>query len=592
MTRVSVGGLLLALGAILLHVPGFGYDEARRPLVVLGAALVLACGSAGRGNALTRFSDLALFVLAASALFAVNRTDAAAALFPAVTAWIFLRGTALGWIPRPFLERHGLLLLSAIGILFSGYGVIRPVSTLGNTNYAGVLSAVFAIAGLAGAFFEQGRRRIPGALAAILGALHVAASGSLAGLLGLGAGCVAFAALLVLRHGWKPVAVVPLIILVAAIAPAAPRVAKRVSDIARGEDRTANVRGGLWKGTVRLAAAHPILGCGTGNFRMEFTPYRDAEERKLSHEGKGLGYVEAEDPHNTYLAVLAESGPVALIAMGAVVALAIAGGIRQAREPSGLAPVAAAGLIALAVSAMFNSLSSHLPFAVVAGVLAGVTSPVAEPPGPGRWRFAWPAAAVLLALAPLPWVAADVRYRDAMHTSRPDERLVAAQRAVDALPGHWEARYQIAKCWRAMGQGEGSAQVQLREVLKLHPHHVPALIELSVERPPAEQEELLLRAERLAPESVLIQTRLAGADLRRRDFAAARRRLERILESMPDEPETLYTIARTWLLERRFEEAIPWLRRVQAKIPKLGARLEEDHPEVKDDARFKEFLGP
>jgi tetratricopeptide (TPR) repeat protein len=473
-----------------------------------------------------------------------------------------------------------------VGILFSAYGLMRPVSTLGNTNYAGVLAAVLAITGLAAAIFQRGWRRVPGIGALVLGVLHVGATGSLAGRIGLGAGCAAFAALLVLRHGWKPVVAIPFVILVAALAPAA----KRVSDVARGEDRTGNVRLGLWKGTAKLAAAHPILGCGTGNFRMEFTPYRDAAERKLSHEGRGLGYVEAEDPHNSYLAVLAESGPVALIAIGAMLALAIAGGIRAAKDPAGLAPAAAAGLIALAVSAMFNSLSSHLPFAVVAGILAGVTRPVAEPLEARRWSLAWAAAAVLLALAPLPWFAADLQYRAAMHTSRPDERLVHAQRAVDALPGHWEARYQIAKCWRAMGQGEGSAQVALREVLKLHPHHVPAMIELAAGLPPPEQEELLLRAERLAPESVVIQTRLAGADLRRRDFPGARRRLERMLQTMPDEPETLYTIGRTWLLERKFEQAIPWLRRAGAKMPNLKERIEEDHPEVREDSRFTEFL--
>jgi tetratricopeptide (TPR) repeat protein len=160
---------------------------------------------------------------------------------------------------------------------------------------------------------------------------------------------------------------------------------------------------------------------------------------------------------------------------------------------------------------------------------------------------------------------------------------------VETLPGHWEARYQIAKCWRAMGKGEGSAQAALREVLAVHPHHVPALIELSVGRPPEEQEELLLHAERIAPEYIVIQTRLAGADLRRRDYPAARRRLERILQAMPEEPETLYTIARTWLLERKPEEAIPWLRRARAKASNLGARLAEDHPEFREDSRFKEF---
>ena len=607
--RVAAAGLILALGAILFHATGFGYDEVRRPFVVLGAALVLAGGAAaGRGSSwLLRMSDLALLAAVASALFAINRTEAATALFPAATAWIILRGAALGWIPRPFLERRGLFLLSCVGVLFSGYGLIQSytgvspaVSTLGNTNYAGVLSALLAVAGLAAAFgVADGRARGLGAAAALLGVLHVAASGSLGGMIGLGAGATAFALLLVRRHGWKPVALVPLVLLALAVVPVGKRVATRVSDIARGEDRTSRVRLGLWKGALSLAAAHPILGCGTGNFRMEFPPHRDADERKLSHEGKGVYYVEAEDAHNSYLQVLAESGPVALFSILAALGLALAAGFRRVRDPdpeaAGLSIAATAGLVTLAVSGMFNSVSGHLPFAVVAGLLAGVAGPVVPAVGPAtsrRMRFAWISVAAILAMATIPWFIADARYRDAMHTAKPEERLGYSMRALNALPGHWQANYQVAMSWRAIGENEGSVRAVLREVLAVHPHHVAALIELSTGLPMAEEEDLLRRAEKLAPEFVLVQTRLAGIDMRRRDYAAGRKRLDRILEALPEDPEALFMIGRTWLWERRPEEALPWLRRAIAKNPKLRERLADEHPELKGDSRFAELLGP
>ena len=608
----AAGALVVAVAAILVHANGFGYDEVRRPVIVLAAALALAAGaSSPRGTSwLLRASDLALLAVAVSALFAINRTEAAAALFPVIVAWTFLRATALGWIPRDFLRQRGLQHLSAVGILFSGYGLCQhlgfdflgfargttlAISTIGNTNYAGVLSAALALAGLAAALFEPGiPRRLTGVAAALLGGLHVAASGSLGGLVGLGAGVVAFAWMLVRRHGWKPAVVFPLLVLALAIVPVFGRVSSRIANIARGEDRTARVRAGLWKGTLRLASAHPLVGCGAGNFRAAFPPYRDADERRLSHEGIGIAYVEAEDPHNSYLALLAESGPIALLAVLAVLVLSFASGFRRAREPdAGLAFAATAGLVALAVSGAFNSLSGHLPFAVLAGLWAGVLAPVeATEPAPAWRRVSMYAAAILLTVAPIPWLISDIRYRAAMHTDKPAERLVHAQSTVDALPGHGPARFQIAMCWRALGEGEGTVRAELREVLTLHPHHVSAMIELARGAPPAEEEELLLRAEKLAPDYVLIHTRLVGVDLRKRDTASARRRLDRILAVLPEEPEAFYTIGRTWLMDRKPEEAITWLRKAIAKNPKLRERLSEDHPELSRDPRFSELLGP
>jgi len=349
---------------------------------------------------------------------------------------------------------------------------------------------------------------------------------------------------------------------------------------------------------MRLAAANPILGCGVGSFRAQFPPYRDAEERRLSHEGAGVKYVEAEDPHNTYLAVLSESGFVALIAILAALVLAVVSGFRRAREPdSGAASLVfagTAGLMALAVSGEFNSLSGHLPFAILAALFAGFSVPVeASARVPGWTRILAYAAAVLLAIAPIPWFRADMHYRSATYlTDQAPERIHYAQQAVDALPGHWQARFEIALCWRALGEREGTVRSELREVLRLHPHGVAAMIALADGAPPGEEEELLKRAEVLAPEYVLVQSRLLGVDLRKRDYPSARRRLERMLEVQPEEAEVTYTIGRTWLWERKPDEALPWFKRAVAKNPKLRERLADDHPELKSDQRFTGLLGP
>ncbi|HKS15794.1 MAG TPA: O-antigen ligase family protein, partial [Planctomycetota bacterium] len=549
--------------------------------------------------------------VAVSSFVAVNRTEAAAALFPAVVAWIFFRGAACGWIPRDFLVEKGLVLVAATGVLFSGYGICQAlgadflslgrerqaVSTVGNTNYAGALSAAFGVVGAALALFHRDRKtRILGDVAGGVGALHVALSKSLAGLLGFGAGAVLLA-ILALRGSRSRTAVALIAVLAAvAFAPFAERSLARAGDIARGQDKTSQVRLGLWKGTLRLAAAHPVLGCGAGNFRMAFPPFRDAVERRLSHEGRGVSYVEAEDPHNTWLKVLSESGPIALLALLGAGLLALAA---AARSPEGadrnLAIAGAAGLVTLAVSGTFNSLSGHLPFAILAGLFAGFAAPVPEAEGASRppWvRAAVILGAAFLALAPWPWFIADARYRDAMHTSKPDERLAHAQAAVSALPGHWRARFQIAIAWRAVGMSEGTVRAELRDILEVHPHHVPALIALSEGAPGPEEERLLRQAEEIAPEFAPIQKRLSWLDRERGDYASVRRRLGRALASSPDDADALYSMGRMWLLEGKRDEALPWIRRAASANPAIRERLGKDHPELRSDARFADLIGP
>jgi len=609
-------GLTLVLFSTLVTWPGFGYDEVRRPVALLGAFLVLAAGlrSGTRSPGATwilRLADLALLAQAASVVVAVNRTEVAAALFPMAAAWILLRGAALGWIPRSLLEEHGLPLVAVVGILFAACGLSQwlfgdafgigwgrlAVSTIGNTNYAGVFSAAIGVAGLAMAAFEKDPRRIIlGITAALFGGLHVAASGSMAGVLGLAAGVLAVTALRWRRGAFSPVAGLSLLALVAAVGIAgAGRIGERAAAIARGEDPTSRVRLGLWKGTLRLAAAHPVLGCGAGNFSMAFPPYRDADERILSHRDRGIRYVEAENPHSTPLEVLAEAGPVAFLALLGALALAIMAGVGSPRDaPPSAAALAAAGvggLVALAVSGCFNSLSGHLPFAVLCGLFAGACVP-ADPSGaPARAGWGLLAAGGLLVLASIPWFSADRHYLRGMQVSDPEERLGHARAAVAALPGHWRARFQIAQCELALGGHEGFARAELLDLLATHPHHVPALVDLArLAGSEEESERMLKNAEILAPEFPLIQNRLAWYDYRRRDFPALRRRMERIIAAAPDEPESIYMLARVNLWEGKPAEALSWFRKVFALRPNMKERLAADHPELRNDPRFAELL--
>lgn len=615
--RLAGAGLILVLFSTLVTLPGFGYDEVRRPVALLGAFLVLAAGFRGGlrppgATWILRLADLALLAQAVSVVVAVNRTEAAAALFPMAVAWILLRGAALGWIPRPLLEEHGVPLMAVVGILFAACGLSQrlfgdefgigwdriAVSTIGNTNYAGVFSAAIAVAGLAMAAFETDSRRILlGLAAALFGGLHVAVTWSMAGVLGLAAGVLVVVALRWRRGAFSPVAALSLIALAAVVGIAGgERIGERAAAIARGEDPTSRVRLGLWKGTLRLAAAHPVLGCGAGNFRMAFPPYRDAEERILSHRDRGIRYVEAENAHSTPLEVLAEAGPVAFLALLGALALAIIAGARSPRDaPPPAAALAAAGvggLVALAVSGCFNSLSGQLPFAVLGGLFAGACIPHDPSGSPARAGWGLLAAGGVLVLASIPWFSADRQYMKAMHVSDPEERLGHARAAVAALPGHWRARFQIAQCELALGGHEGFARAELLDILETHPHHVPAMVDLARLAGSEEESERILKgAEKLAPEFPLIQNRLAWYDYRRRDFPALRRRMERILAAAPDEPESIYMMGRVNLWEGKPADALTWFRKVLAIRPNMKERLAADHPELRNDPRFSDLMG-
>jgi len=68
-------------------------------------------------------------------------------------------------------------------------------------------------------------------------------------------------------------------------------------------DITAEVRTQFWKEAIRLAEAHPVLGCGLGTYRSAIQQFRDSAP---------LGLVEFA--HNDYLQIFAEMGVAGSIA--------------------------------------------------------------------------------------------------------------------------------------------------------------------------------------------------------------------------------------------------------------------------------------
>lgn len=467
-------GWALLLAAPLAAWPGLGPDGAARLPAALGAALVLAAGTGARPGWPLAAADLALAAMAVTAFLARNRFEAALAVLPAALALVAFRASAGTVKPDPVPGR----LVAVVALLFAACGIGQAalggpaVSTLGNTNYSGQFAAALAAVCAAGALGRSDR--ILGAAAAAASGTMVGVSGSRGALLGLAAGATVLAAWLIRERRWKELAAVAL--LAALPLAASPRLVARAAPAAAASDRTAQIRLGLWRGSLAMAAAHPVAGVGAGNFRIGYPRHRDPEERRLSHEGVPAGaVVEAEDPHSTPLKLLVESGPAVPLAVLAALGGAAWIGWRS-RRPEALAGVA--GLAALAVGSCFNSLSDRVAFAVLAGFLAGrclgggAVAPV-------RARWIGTAAALGVALWCLILLRADLAFARGMATSKPEERTAAMEEALQAVPSHWRARIELAGAEFHAGRPR-SAAAQARRVLEVHPDHVAALHLVSV----------------------------------------------------------------------------------------------------------------
>ena len=146
----------------------------------------------------------------------------------------------------------------------------------------------------------------------------------------------------------------------------------------KGEIAAQNVasREALWRGAIMMSMDHPVTGVGPGRFGIESTDYVRDNPIVLS------------DPvtHETYLQILAESGPFALAAF-----LAFLGGswISLSRyrkrceavvnvDGMRLATAVQAGLVVAMVGALFLSEQLAPPLWLLGALAAIITGAIAE----------------------------------------------------------------------------------------------------------------------------------------------------------------------------------------------------------------------
>jgi tetratricopeptide (TPR) repeat protein len=312
---------------------------------------------------------------------------------------------------------------------------------------------------------------------------------------------------------------------------------RRIPSIFSTEAPSNRQRIELWKGALELAKAKPFVGCGAGNFRAQYPPYRPESEAAAAMAGS-VALIEAEDPHSTHLSVLAGLG-----APGALAYLALLGAVAVAgwRRRDALSAAGLAGIAAWLAAGTFNTLREFSCFDAMFWLCAGMACRGAAPAARRPVALAAPCMlGGLLLLVPAFLAAVAEWHASAVtRTADPNERIAAMKKAIAAWPAHWRARYELAEVYRRGfedGQDDPALVPSARDAyeasLGLRPHQLQALNYaawmLILEGDPDRARRHLERAERIAPWYFLTQHHLALLDVSRSP-AAARERLEKAI---------------------------------------------------------------
>lgn len=303
--------------------------------------------------------------------------------------------------------------------------IVRPPSTFGYVSYFALYlaAAIFLAAGLAVDAAARWLRWTWAAGAAVM-TIALIVTGSRGAWLGAMAGIVMLAMKLPQRRTL-------LIALLIAAALGGAFIASPLGQPVRSrmrwfvEDPEGGSRWYLWRDSLRLAAAHPLLGVGPDAFGLAFAT---GESLDLARAKRDF-YIES--PHNVFLDYLTSAGPLALAAFLALAAIAL-------RGPD---IFLTASFVAALVAAQF--IADIIPTRLLMLALAALAAPRATParrlPSLARWAIAACAAASLAALAVfgIPFARSDRALHDAETAARSgrfDLMLAAGPRAQQAYP--------------------------------------------------------------------------------------------------------------------------------------------------------------
>jgi O-antigen ligase len=223
--------------------------------------------------------------------------------------------------------------------------------------------------------------------------------------------------------------------------------------------------------TLRMAADHPVLGVGAGNWTVHYPRYATPGDSSFN---AALWLPTTREPHSDWLAVAAQNGLPALLALLAALGIAAARGWTRARRARTVdeAGAGAALVCTVAALAVVGSLDPVLLQAGPAFLFAALLGALL-PPGRAGWsvplgRGRWAAALVVALACGAPTVYAGRQLMAGLaYGARPTG--VSLDRAARLNPGDYRAQMMLAEMWTSRGRCE-RARPHADAALRLHPN--------------------------------------------------------------------------------------------------------------------------
>jgi tetratricopeptide (TPR) repeat protein len=248
-----------------------------------------------------------------------------------------------------------------------------------------------------------------------------------------------------------------------------------VSTFDPGSD-SLQLRWAFWEGTVRLIRDHIWTGVGVGNFALAFVPYRSP----FIYRNPG---VQVEHPHNEYLNLWAELGPLGLLACLWLLLRVVQLGRHLASCTHVRREILAGVLGGLTAAAAYGTLFyvAQVPeSAVNLAILLGMLDGMDREPGQAERAGPLPLSVLVpgLLIAGLLYfqyvvrpLAGEVHYflaQGELRDGRMEASLKRLERSLAWNPQYYLAHYKRAQIFSLMGRYHETIR-EAQEMLRVHP---------------------------------------------------------------------------------------------------------------------------